>query len=288
MVKEIGRLTNDEEQELIEETKKALELFKKGSESGRHAIEKIAGCKNYFGRLIIAETLARSELKDEIAQNVTQKLLSSRNYAKRATALFFFYYYYDGQPEKIIDIVSEYYNDIKWEAENIMDEFWKKYPNLMKQNMTKWIENKDENKRSLSFHGLGNIGPKDPHFAMEFIEKIIDDESIEVQKKITHTIVQLARARPADVYPYLKEWLRDADEKRVKTIWVSMKKLASGLTSNGKDRNKDFELLTKDTIRDWMHDKNPKISTMGEKLYELISQEQHTNKPQRQRRKSRR
>jgi 3-methyladenine DNA glycosylase AlkC len=169
-----------------------------------------------------------------------------------------------------------------------MDHFWKKYPKLMKQNMIKWIESSDENKRSLSFHGLGNIAPKDPHFAMEFIEKIIDDKSIEVQKKITHTIVQLARTRPADVYPYLKEWLRDADEKRVKTIWVSMQKLVSNLKSNVKEKDKNFEMLTRDTVKDWKHDKNPKIATMGEKLSEILSQEQHTKKPQRQRQKSRR
>lgn len=285
MVKEIGRLTDKEEQELIEETKKTLELVQKDDKKGKAALEKLAGCKNYFGRLIIAETLAKSTLKEEIAKNFINKLLNLRNYAKRATALFFFYYYYDGEPEKIIDIVSKYYNDIKWEAENIMDQFWKKYPNLMKQNMLKWIESSDENKRSLSFHGLGNIAPKDPHFAMEFIEKIIDDESIEVQKKITHTIVQLARARPADVYPYLKEWLRDANEKRIKTIWVSMKKLTSSLTSNGKERNKDFEMLTKETIKDWKRDKNPKISTMGEKLYELIMREQNSQKLQKKKRK---
>lgn len=285
MVKEIGRLTDKEEQELIEETNKTLELVQKDDKKGKAALEKLASCKNYFGRLIIAETLAKSPLKEEIAKNFIKKLLSSHNYAKRATALFFFYYYYDGEPEKIIDIVSKYYNDIKWEAENIMDQFWKKYPNLMKQNMLKWIESSDENKRSLSFHGLGNIAPKDPHFAMEFIEKIIDDESIEVQKKITHTIVQLARARPADVYPYLKEWLRDANEKRIKTIWVSMKKLTSSLTSNGKERNKDFEMLTKETIKDWKRDKNPKISTMGEKLYELIIQEENSQKLQKKKRK---
>ncbi|MGC9337330.1 MAG: HEAT repeat domain-containing protein [Candidatus Cloacimonadia bacterium] len=285
MVKEIGRLTDKEEQELIEETKKTLELVQKDDKKGKATLEKLAGCKNYFGRLIIAETLAKSPLKEELAKNFIKKLLNSHNYAKRATALFFFYYYYDGEPEKIIDIVSKYYNDIKWEAENIMDQFWKKYPNLMKQNMLKWIESSDENKRSLSFHGLGNIAPKDPHFAMEFIEKIIDDESIEVQKKITHTIVQLARARPADVYPYLKEWLRDANEKRIKTIWVSMKKLTSSLTSNGKERNKDFEMLTKETIKDWKRDKNPKISTMGEKLYELITHEQNSQKLQTKKRK---
>ncbi len=270
MVNKIGRLTDAEEKELQLETNQAVEILTENEKKGKKKVEELAACKNYFGREIIGKTAANSEQKEELAP-IMKKLLDSRNYAKRATALFFFLYYYKNKPEEMIEIVSNYYDSIKWEAENIMDQFWKDYPQLMKENMLKWIESKDERKRSLSFHGLENFSTKDPHFVMEFITKIIDDESLEVQKKITHTLIQIARARPAEVYPYVKELLKDADDRRVKTIWVSMKKLANSLkSSNQKDKNGDFALLTKNTIKDWRSDKNKRVHVMGDKLFHII------------------
>ncbi|MBN2016695.1 MAG: DNA alkylation repair protein [Candidatus Cloacimonetes bacterium] len=270
MVNKIGRLTDRDEKELKLETEKALEIFIENEKKGTKKLDDLAACKNYFGREIVGKTLAESEQKDKL-NKLMKGLLDSKNYAKRATALFFFLYYYKKQPEEMIEIVSDYYDSIKWEAENIMDQFWKDYPQLMKKNMLKWIESKDERKRSLSFHGLENFSTKDPHFVMEFITKIIDDESLEVQKKITHTLIQIARSRPAEVYPYVQELLKDADDRRVKTIWVSMKKLANSLkSSNSKEKNNDFALLTKNTIKDWRSDKNKKVHTMGDKLYHII------------------
>jgi 3-methyladenine DNA glycosylase AlkC len=270
MVNKIGRLTDREEKELQQETIAALEIYKSNEKKGTKKIEELAACKNYFGREIVGKTAADSEEKDKLA-GLMRKLLDYKIYTKRATALFFFLYYYKKQPEAMIEIVSNYYDSIKWEAENIMDLFWKDYPQLMKQNMLKWIESTDERKRSLSFHGLENISIKDPHFVMEFIIKIIDDESLEVQKKITHTLIQIARSRPAEVYPYVQELLKDADDRRVKTIWVSMKKLANSLkSSNTKDKNDDFVLLTKNTIKDWRSDKNKKVHIMGDKLFHII------------------
>ncbi len=270
MVNTIGRLTDREEKELQQETIAALEIYNTNEKKGIKKIEELAACKNYFGREIVGKTAAESEEKEKFVE-LMQGLLDSKNYAKRATALFFFLYYYKKQPEKMIEIVGDYYDSIKWEAENIMDQFWKDYPQLMKQNMLKWIESEDERKRSLSFHGLENFSEKDPHFVMEFITKIIDDESLEVQKKITHTLIQIARTQPAEVYPYVQELLKDADARRVKTIWVSMKKLANSLKStNSKDKNSDFALLTINTIKDWRSDKNKKVHIMGDKLYYII------------------
>ena len=270
MVNKIGRLTDREEKELKRETSAALEVYMTNKKKGTKKLDELAACKNYFGREIVGKTIAQSEQKDEFA-DMMRDYLNAKNYAKRATALFFFLYYYQKQPEEMIEIVSEYYDSIKWEAENIMDQFWKDYPQLMKQNMLKWIESDDERKRSLSFHGLENFSEKDPHFVMEFITKIIDDESLEVQKKITHTLIQIARSRPAEVYPYVQELLKDADDRRVKTIWVSMKKLANSLKSaNSKEKNSDFALLTKNTIKDWRSDKNKKVHIMGDKLFYII------------------
>ena len=277
MIKEIGRLNEKEELEIKNQTNETLQLLEKSPQKGEKVFEKFASCKNYFGRILIAKIAAASPLKDKVAK-ITKTLLKSNSYAKRATALYFFFYYYSNKPEKMIEIVSSYYHSIKWEAENIMDHFWKEYPDLMKANMMKWIESSDEKKRSLSFHGLENFSQKDPHFVLEFIEKIIDDESLEVQKKITHTLIQIARTHPAEVYPYLMEWLKDADEKRIKTIWVSMKRLTNSvISSRGKEKNNDFILLTKETIKNWKSDKNPKISTMGEKLYQILNTKKNNN-----------
>jgi len=81
------------------------------------------------------------------------------------------------------------------------------------------------------------------------------------KKRSTHTLIQIARSRPAEVYPYVQELLKDADDRRVKTIWVSMKKLANSLKStNSKEKNGDFVLLTKNTIKDWRSDKNKKFT----------------------------
>jgi len=270
MINKIGRLTDKEEKELQQETIEAVELLAGNSKKGKKKVEELAACKNYFGREIIGKVTANSEHKEELAE-IMEKLLDSRMYAKRATALFFFLYYYKNRPEKMIEKVSDYYDSIKWEAENIMDQFWKDYPQLMKENMLKWIESNDERKRSLSFHGLENFSTKDPHFVMEFITKIIDDESLEVQKKITHTLIQIARARPAEVYPYVQELLKDADKRRIKTIWVSMKKLANSIkNTNNKEKNNDFAILTINTIKNWRSDKNKKLHTMGDKLYNII------------------
>jgi len=170
MVNKIGRLTDREEKELQQETIAALEIYKSNEKKGTKKIEELAACKNYFGREIVGKTAANSEEKDNL-EDLMRGLLDSKIYTKRATALFFFMYFYKKQPEKMIEIVSEYYDSIKWEAENIMDQFWKDYPQLMKQNMLKWIESEDERKRSLSFHGLENFSEKDPHLLWNSLQK---------------------------------------------------------------------------------------------------------------------
>ncbi len=278
MVKKIGRLSGEETNELWKKSDGVIGLFKTSSQKAKKELEKLVDCANYFGRKAIAKILASSDIKDEIKVYM-KVLLDSEKYSKRATALFFFNDYYEAEPEKMIEIVSDYYDAIKWEAESIIDHYWKSHPKMMKENMMKWIESDDEQKRSLSFHGLENFCYRDPRFVMEFIEKIIDDDSIEVQKKITHTIIQVARLRPELVYPYLREWLTEADEKRIKTIWVSMKKLVNSLHGRGsKDRDRNFAMLTKETIKNWKNEKDKKVSLMGSKLYGILYHIKEKNK----------
>ena len=74
------------------------------------------------------------------------------------------------------------------------------------------------------------------------------------------------------VFPYIREWLLDADEKRIKTIWVSMKKLANIVVQkNQKSKSYDFVLLTGQTINDWKNDENEIVATMGKKLSRIIN-----------------
>ena len=272
MIKKIGRLTANEKNELYIKTQEIIEQIKESPQKGKKEFSKLAASQNYFVRKQLGKMAAKSDIKDKF-EKIANKYINSKKYAHRATALFFYDMYYKDKPEKMIEILSNYYNSIRWEAENLMDNYWKSYPKLMKKNMMKWIVSEDDEKRSLSFHGLENFTYHDPQFVLDFIKKVIDDDSLEVQKKITHTIIQIAKTKPAVVYPHLREWLTEADDKRIKTIWVSMKKLANSIkNSNGRDKkkNKDFFLLTKDTIKEWKRDKNDKVSTMGKKLYKII------------------
>ena len=93
MIKKIGRLSEKEEKAICVETENVLALFDKSSNKGKKKFEELASCKNYFGRKIIAETAYQSTYKDKLFK-LSQSLLNSKIYAKRATALLFFYNYY--------------------------------------------------------------------------------------------------------------------------------------------------------------------------------------------------
>jgi len=91
--------------------------------------------------------------------------------------------------------------------------------------------------------------------------------SMEVQKKITHILTQVARSRPAECYPYIREWLTSATDKRMKTLWVSMKKLANiVIQKSRRDKSQEFIMLTHQTINDWKYDENEQVSYVGKKL----------------------
>jgi len=188
------------------------------------------------------------------------------------TALFYYYKTYKDDPEKLIEILEETYDNIPWEVESIINEMWKRFPELMKHKMYSWIDSENSKKRALSFHGMENIANSDPQYIMEFISKAIDDDTIEVQKKITHILTQVARANPIIVFPYVREWLSDANDKRIKTIWVSMKKLANiVIQRNRREKSEEFVLLTQQTINDWTHDENENVAKMGDKLSHIVN-----------------
>lgn len=272
MLRKIGRLDEEakkEIQELLEAIFKLLDENKK--DEAEQKLFKLSKTPNYFIREYVGSLL--NEYKDQRKiVPLIKRMLEHQLYGIRATALFYYSAKYFDEPEKLLDIIEDLYESVPWEAESIINELWKKYSDLMKKRMKQWIVSDKEAKRALAFHGMENIAFSDPDYIMDFVSLAIDDESMEVQKKITHILTQVARAKPIIVFPYIREWLLTPGEKRRKTIWVSMKKLANILNQKGRrEKSQDFVLLTEQTIRDWAIDENEGVAHMGKKLLQIIS-----------------
>ncbi|MDN5354411.1 MAG: hypothetical protein PWQ09_1167 [Candidatus Cloacimonadota bacterium] len=271
MLNKIGRLDSEATKEIDNILHEVFELLDEDKkEKALKKLYNLSKTPNYFIREYVGKKLLDYEDQRKMFP-ITKKMLKHKMYGIRATALFYMYNRYMQEPEKMLEILGETFEDIPWEAESIINEMWKKYPELMKQRMKEWVKSDNEKKRAISFHGMENIAKSDPNYIMEFISDAIDDETIEVQKKITHILTQVARSNPIIVYPYIREWLAKADDKRIKTIWVSMKKLANIVNQRSKrDKEHDFVLLTDQTIRDWKNDENKNVSHMGRKLFRII------------------
>ena len=268
---EIGRLNGEDRKVMNELLDAAFKLLDKNkiAQAEKKLIE-ISKTPNYFTREYLGKNLTSYEDHDKLMK-ITKRMLEHKLYGVRATALFYLYNFYFEEPEKIFEILEKTFDSIPWEVESIINDMWKRYSDLMKDRMSIWIESENSHKRALSFHGMENIANSDPNFIMDFIGKVIDDETMEVQKKITHILTQVARVNPIVVFPYIREWLSEADEQRIKTIWVSMKKLANIVAQkNRKDKNEEFVILAEQTIQDWMNDENENISQMGDRLWRII------------------
>ena len=271
MIKKIGRLEFNDKQEIgrvIEDIHKDLKA--KDKKSAERKMVEIAQNPNYFVREEIGLTLFG--YKDyKIFFPLMKKLLGHKIYGVRAAGLLFYAEVYKNEPFEIIKIINSVYQKIPWETENIINNLWQRFPNEMKVGMEEWVKSDDSKKKILAFQGIEKVGIKDPNFVMEFLDDTIDEEDIEVQKKITHILTQIARERPAEVYPYIREWLSQATEFRVKTLWVSMKKLANIIAQRyRKNVSSDFVSLTEQTILDWKNDPNEVVAKFGGKLNKII------------------
>jgi len=142
----------------------------------------------------------------------------------------------------------------------------------MRDNMPIWADSDDEKKRAMSMHGMENIAAKNPQYVLTFLSKLLDDESEEVQKKISHILTQVGRVRPIQTYTNVRRWLLDADETRFNTIWQTLKRLANIFTQRSRrDDGQDFLSITQKTINEWRKDPNPNVRNMGTKLGSVIS-----------------
>jgi len=279
MLKKIGRLDSDSIKEINLLLESIFKLFDQGKkEKAEKELCKISKTPNYFIREYIGKNLIKYSDQRKILA-VAKRMLKHKMYGIRATALFYLFSKYEEDPDKILKLLNGNFEKIPWEVESIINEMWKKFPDFMKLHMKEWQDSKNDKKRALSFHGMENIAHSDPNYIMEFISHTIDDDIMEVQKKITHIMTQVARVNPTIAFPYIREWLVTADEKRIKTIWVSMKKLANIVKQkNRMDRTvEDFVILTEQTVNDWKSDENENVANMGEKLYRIVTYDLNKN-----------
>jgi 3-methyladenine DNA glycosylase AlkC len=204
-------------------------------------------------------------------EEICSRMLDHRLYGIRATALFYYCNKRHTDPTVIVKTIEKTIESVPWESETIAFDLWKRQSETMKEQMPLWAKSDNPKKRAISMHGMENIASKDPAYIMNFISVLLDDESDEVQKKITHLLTQVGRMRPIQCYAAIKKWLIDADEKRIRTIWMTMKKLANILMQKSKrDKTMDFISVTQKTVKEWKADPNPNVSQMGNKLAQII------------------
>lgn len=272
MIKNVGRLTGDDLKEMDDHVDKIFKALDKDNPGlAEKKILEMANTPNYFTREELGKRLANYEGNGTL-DKICSEMLEHRLYGIRATALFYYYYKRQDNPAVIIKTIEKTIESVPWESETIAFDMWKHHSDIMKEQMPYWAESDNEKKRAMSMHGMENIASKDPAYIMNFINKLLDDESDEVQKKITHVLTQVGRMRPVQCYAAIKSWLLDADEKRIRTIWMTMKKLANILMQRSKrEKTHDFINITQKTVKEWKSDPNQNVSQMGAKLAQIMN-----------------
>ncbi len=273
MIKEVGRLNIDDYKFLDASVEKIFRNVEKGKNSlAEKQIVEIGNTANYFVREELGKRLALYSGNGEM-DDICNGLLEHFIYGVRATGLFYFYYKHQASPEKIIMTIEKTFESVPWESETICLEMWKKHPEVMKEYMLIWAQSDNEKKRAMSMHGMENIAARHPQYILTFLSHLLDDESEEVQKKISHILTQVGRQRPLQCYNNVRRWLIDADEKRARTIWQTLKKLANIFTQRSKrEKSNEFISITQRTVTEWRNDPNPNVSSMGAKLAGIINQ----------------
>ncbi len=271
MIRNVGRLTGDDLKVMdahVEKIFKALD--KDNTDLAEKKILEMANTPNYFTREELGRRLAEYDGNGQL-DKICSDMLEHKLYGIRATALFYYYYKRQDEPQIIIKTIEKTIETVPWESETIAFEMWKRQSEVMKAEMPQWAKSDNEKKRAMSMHGMENIAGKDPAYIMNFINVLLDDESEEVQKKITHILTQVGRMRPVQCYAAIKNWLLDADEKRIRTIWMTMKKLANILMQRSKrDKTHDFINITQKTVKEWKADPNQNVAQMGAKLAQIM------------------
>lgn len=272
MIKSMGRLNIDDYKIMDAHVEKIFRnLDKDKTALAKKQILELANTANYFVREDLGKRLAVYNGEGNL-DLIISEMLEDHFYGVRATALFYIYYKKQDTPEVIIKTLEKTFETVPWESETICFDMWKRSPDVMKEFMPLWADSDSEKKRAMSMHGMENISSKHPQYILTFVSKLLADESDEVQKKISHVLTQVARSRPLQCYTNIRRWLIEGDEKKNRTIWQTMKKLANiyGQRSR-KDKSQDFINITHKTIMEWKNDSNPKVQQMGQRLAQIIN-----------------
>ena len=271
MIKEMGRLNLDEFKLMDAHVDKIFKNLDKGKdELASKQIHDMGNTANYFVREEFGRRLAAYAGKGNLSA-ICSEMLEDWLYGIRATALFYFYFKHQDSPEVIVKTLEKTYETVPWESETICFEMWKKAPDVMKEYMPHWALSPNEKKRAMALHGMESIATKNPQFILTFISRMLDDESEEVQKKISHILTQVGRLRPLQTYACIRRWLLEGDEKRSQTIWQTLRKLTSLFSQrNMRDKSGEFITVSQRVVQEWKGDSNPNIAQMGIKLGRLI------------------
>lgn len=272
MIKEMGRLNIDDFKFLDAAVEKIFRNVEKGrSALAEKQIVELGNTANYFVREELGKRLAQYSGNGEMDE-ICGRLLEHFIYGVRATGLFYFYHKHQNRPEVIVKTIEKTFESVPWESETICFEMWKRFPETMKEHMPRWAESPNEKKRAISMHGMENIASRHPQYILTFVSNLLDDDSEEVQKKISHILTQVGRQRPLQCYNNVRRWLIDGDDRRIRTIWQTMKKLANIFTQKSKrDKSADFMNITQRTVQEWRNDPNHNVSSMGHKLAGIIN-----------------
>ena len=176
MIKEMGRLNLDDYKIMDAQVEKIFKSLDKGKrEQAIKEIEEMANTANYFVREEMGKRLAPYQGKGPLDE-ICAEMLDDFIYGIRATALFYFYYKRQDDPRVIVKTLEKTVESVPWESETICFELWKNYPEIMKEEMPHWAMSPNENKRSMSTHGMENIADKNPQDSLTFIGRLLPIE----------------------------------------------------------------------------------------------------------------
>jgi len=270
MFRDVGRLSLKEIKENQAKVDAIFQYLDEDNEElAKTQIIDLLSTPNYYIRELVGKKLTEYQDGEKMDQ-VVLSLLGHKTYGVRAATIFYYFLKHFQDPMKILTILEMSWSDTPWETEHILHEMWTKYPDIMKVEMMKWATAVSDKQRTLAYHGMELLATTDPFYVTSCVEINLDDESIDVQKKISNVLNHVIKDKPAECLPFMREWLTKPTEQRTKTIYHVMKKLISKAytsAANGKiSKTDDFYLLTMHTINDWKNDPLEHIAEIGTKL----------------------
>ena len=270
MNKDLGRLDLRDEKILEEQLSKIFKLLEDGQqEDARSTLVTLISTPNFFIREFIGKKLAEYKNTKSI-EAIIKKLEGHKFYGVRATIIFYYFNKYITEPEKILPILEKSWSNTPWETEYVIYDLWQNFPALMKDVMLKWADSEFEKKRAFAYHGLEAIAGTDIQYVTNIVEKNLDSDNEDMQKRIVLVLMNAIKSSPGELYSYIRHWLSNSSENRKKTLFTTMKKMITQACYSNVNfkspRTEEFYNLTMQAIRDWKEDSDYSIASMGDKL----------------------